>query len=161
MAGPGGVVGVGRTGQGIMPGMPSLRVPLRLVLAVLLALAAAACGGQEQPAPSGDRPVLAVPDNPSVASAVADPRSPRIISVVVTDGKRTGDVGVVALQPNVPVRLVVISDDADTVLVQGYDLRALATADVPVQLDFIADQPGQFAVVLEDSGLELTRLKVG
>lgn len=143
-----------------MSGMPSLRTPLRLALGALLVVAAAACGGQEQPAPSGNRPVLAVPDNPSVASAVADPRSPRIISVVVADGERTGDVGVVSLRRNVPVRLVVITDDADTVLVQGYDLRTLATADVPVQLDFIADQPGEFAVLLEDSGLELTRLKV-
>lgn len=140
--------------------MPSLRTPLRLALVALLVIPAAACGGQQQPAPSGDRPVLAVPDNPSVASAVADPRSPRIISVVVADGERTGDVGVVSLRRNVPVRLVVITDDADTLLVQGYDLRTLATADVPVQLDFVADQPGEFAVLLEDSGLELTRLKV-
>lgn len=140
--------------------MPSLRPLPRLGLTLLVVLTTAACAGQQQPARSGDRPVLAVPDNPSVASAVADPRSPRIISVVVTGRERTGAVGVVSLRRNVPVRLVVITDDADTLLVEGYDLRAPATADVPVQLDFIADQPGEFAVLLEDSGLELTRLKV-
>lgn len=140
--------------------MPSLRAPLRLVLALLLTATVAACGGEE-PAPSGDRPLVAQPDNPAVASAVADPTAPRIISVVVTDGELTGDTGVVQVAPNVPVRLVVISDETDTVLVQGYDLRALATAEVPVQLEFIADQAGDFPVVLENSGTELTRLRVG
>ena len=142
-----------------MPRMPSLVATSRPVLAVLLALPLAACGGAD-PVPSGERPVVAQPDTPSVASAVADPTAPRIISIVVTDGQRTGDVGVVEVKRNAPVRLVVISDDADTVLVQGYDLRALATADVPVQLDFLTDRAGEFPVVLEDSGLELTRLRV-
>lgn len=140
--------------------MPSLVVRARPVLALLLAAPLAACGG-EDPVPAGDRPLVARPDNPAVASAVADPTAPRIISVVVTDGGLTGDTGVVSVKPNVPVRIVVISDETDTVLVQGYDLRALATADVPVQLDFLADRAGDFPVVLEDSGIELTRLRVG
>ena len=139
--------------------MPLPRACVRPALALLLALPLTACS-DEQPAPSGDRPVLAVPDNPSVASSVADPTSPRIINVVVTDGELTGDTGVVELERNVPVRLVVISDRSDTLLVKGYTLRALATAEVPVQLDFIVDDPGEFAVVLESSGIELTRLRV-
>jgi hypothetical protein len=145
--------------RGIMPVMPSLAVPSRAVLAVLLALPLAGCGGEE-PVASGARPVLAQPDNPSVASSVADPTSPRIVSIVVTEGRRTGDTGVVELEQNVPVRLSVISDRTDTLVVQGLDLNALATAEVPVQLDFIADRTGEFPVVLQDSGLELTRLRV-
>ena len=140
--------------------MPSLRAVARPVLTLLLLAPLAGCGGQE-PVVSGDRPVLAVPDNPAVASAVADPTSPRIVSIVVTEGELTGDTGVVELERNVPVRLVVISDEADRVLVQGYDLRALATAEVPVHLEFIAAKAGDFPVVLEASGLELTRLRVG
>lgn len=130
------------------------------MLALALALPLTACGG-EDPVPAGDRPVLARPNNPSVASGVADPTAPRIVSIVVTDGQRTGDTGVVELKRNVPVRIVVISDKTDTVVVQGYELRALATAEVPVQLDFIADRPGDFPVVLDGSDLELTRLRVG
>ena len=144
-----------------MRDMPSLALSSRPLLALLLVLSLGACGGGEDPRPSGDRPVLAEAENPSVADGVADPAAPRIINVVVTDGRRTGDTGVVEVDRNVPVRVVVISDRSDTLLVQGLDLRALATAEVPVQLDFVAERTGEFPIVLQDSGLELTRLRVG
>ena len=66
------------------------------------------------------------PDGPSVADSVDDPTAPRIVSVVVTGGELSGDTGTVPLERNVPVRLTVISDQAQTVLDEGYDLRALA-----------------------------------
>ena len=144
-----------------MTRMPSLAAAARPVLALLLALPLAACGEDEALRPSGERPLLVEPDNPSVASGVADPTAPRIISVVVQDGQLTGDTGVVELEQNVPVRLVVISDRADTVVVQGLDLTALAVAEVPVQLDFVASRTGEFPVVLDEAGTELTRLRVG
>jgi hypothetical protein len=136
-----------------------LRPALALLLAPLLAASLASCGGAD-PVPSGDRPVVVRPDNPSVASSVADPLAPRIISIVVEEGSTTGDTGVVELERNVPVRLVVITDDTDTVLVEGYDLRELAVAGSPVALEFLASRPGEFRVVLEDSGLLLTQLRV-
>lgn len=132
----------------------------RLLLGLLLVLPLAACSGEDA-VPSGDRPIVATADNPDVAPSVDDPSVPRLISIVVTDGRLTGDTGVVQVKRNVVVRLTVISDKADTVLVQGYGQRALATAEVPVQLEFLADEPGDFRIVLEDSGLELTRLRVG
>lgn len=144
---------------GIMAAMPSPALSLALSLAVSAALTLAACSGEE-PVPSGERPVVAQPENPSVASGIADPTAPRIVSVVVTKGRLTGDTGVVQLQRNVPVRLVVISDRSDTVVVQGLDLTALATAESPVQLDFLASRAGEFPVVLDDAGIELTRLRV-
>lgn len=140
--------------------MPSLAVCARCLLALLLALPLTSCGEDVGPVPSGARPILAEPDNPSVASGVADPTAPRIVSIVVTGTDLTGDTGVVELERNVPVRLVVISDRTDTVVVQGLNLTALATAEVPVQLDFLASRAGEFPVVLEGSGLELTRLRV-
>lgn len=139
--------------------MPSSRALVRLLMTVLLtALPAVGCG--EEPVASGDRPVVAVPDKPSVAESVEDPTAPRIVSIVITEGSTTGDTGVVSLQRNVPVRLTVISDVADTLLVEGYDLRAVATAGVPVQLDFLAATAGEFRVRLENSGLVLTTLQV-
>ena len=143
-----------------MVAMPSLAAPSRLALALLLGLPLAACGDDGPPVPSGDRPILVEPRNPSVASGIADPTAPRIVSIVVTNGRTTGDTGVVELRRNVPVRVVVISDQSDTLLVEGYGLRALAVAEVPVQLEFIADEAGEFPVLLENSGLELTRLRV-
>lgn len=142
--------------------MTSMRPPsmlLRPVLATLLVLPLAACGSGEV-RPAGERPLVVEPDNLAVASGVADPTTPRILSVVVEDGLTTGDTGVVEVKRNAPVRLVVISDQTDTLLVSGYDLRALATAEVPVQLEFIASRAGQFPVVLEKSGQELLRLRV-
>ena len=140
--------------------MPPLRTLVRPVLALLLTVPLSACGGGDA-VPSGERPLLVEADNPDVADAVDDPTAPRLVSIVVSDSKLTGDTGVVELRRNAPVRLVVISDRTDTVVVEGYDLTALATAEVPVQLDFIADQAGEFSVVLRDSGVELTRLRVG
>ena len=139
--------------------MPHLPPSSRLVLALLVALPLAACSG-EDPVPSGDRPVTVPADNPDVASAVADPSTPRIVSIVMSDGMLTGDTGVVEIRRNAPVRLVVISDETDTAVVEGYDLTALVTAEVPVQLEFIADEPGTFRVVLRESGVQLTTLKV-
>lgn len=146
--------------RGIMGAMPlPSRVP-RLAVSLLVAASLAGCGDAD-PVPAGDRPIVAQPDNPAVAPGVADPTAPRIISVVSTDGRLTGDTGVVQVKLNAPIRIVVISDETDTVLVKGYDLRSIATAEVPMQLDFIADEAGEFAVVLEESGRELTRLRVG
>ena len=143
-----------------MSRMPSLRATVRPLLALLLVLPLAACGGDE-PTPSGERPVLADAENPDIADGVDDSDTPRIVNVVVTEGELTGDTGVVQIPRNAPVRLVVISDETDTLLVQGYDLQALATAEVPVQLDFIADEAGDFPVVLQGSDLTLTTLRIG
>lgn len=142
-----------------MTSMPSLRATARPLLALLLVLPLAACGGEE-PTPAGERPVLADADNPDVADGVDDSDTPRIVSIVVADGELTGDTGVVQIPRNAPVRLVVISDETDTLLVQGYELQALATAEVPVQLDFIADEAGDFRVVLRESDRTLTTLRI-
>ena len=139
--------------------MPHLPPSSRLALAVLLAVPLAACGG-EDPVPSGDLPITVPADNPDVASAVADPSTPRIVSVVMNDDVLTGDTGVVEIRRNAPVRLVVISDETDTAVIEGYELSALVTAEVPTQLEFIADEAGTFRVVLRESGVELTTLKV-
>ena len=143
-----------------MTAMSLSRTAARSALALLLAVPLAGCGGSD-PVPAGERPVVVEADDLEVADSVADPTTPRIVSVVVEDGRLTGDTGVVEVRRNVLVRLTVISDRTDTVVVQGYGLEALATAEVPVQLDFLADRAGDFPVVLRDSGLEVTRLRVG
>ena len=144
--------------RGIMRPMPHLARSLRLPLALLLALATAGCGG-EDPAPAGDRPIVVPAENPDVASAVADPTTPRIVSIVANDGQLSGDTGTVEVKRNVVVRLVIISDEAGTAVVQGYDLEMLVTAESPAQLDFIANRAGDFPVVFE--GRTLTTLRVG
>lgn len=142
-----------------MTSMPSLRATARPLLALLLVLPTVACGGEE-PTPAGERPVLVDAENPDVADGVDDSETPRIVSIVVADGELTGDTGVVQIPRNARVRLVVISDETDTLLVQGYELQAIATAEVPVQLDFIAAEAGDFRVVLRESDRTLTTLRI-
>lgn len=128
--------------------------------ALLLALTLLGCGDDVDPEPSGAAPTVVAPSLPSVASGVTQAGVPQLVNVTVRDGVVTGAAGSIALATNTRVRLTVLADTADTLLVDGYDLRAKVTIDDPVQLAFIADRPGTFAVRLEKAGTVLTRLVV-
>lgn len=129
------------------------------LLALLLVLPVTACGSSEDPKPSGPRPVLVQPSQPNVASGVGRTEDRRI-SLIVTDGKVSGVTGTVEVPLNTSVRLTVTSDVPDVLVVEGYDARAQLTVNDPVQLTFIADEAGDFAVSLDRSKQVLTRLRV-
>ena len=131
----------------------------RAALSLLLALPLMACGGQD-PEPSGAFPPLASPNLPSVADGVSQLGVPDLITALVTAGQVTGVGGMVDVALNTPVRLTVLADVADVVLVRSYDLRAQLTIDQPVQVEFIADHVGDAQVVLEKTGVVLTTLRV-
>ena len=129
--------------------------------ALVVTLALAGCGDSVDPKPSGPAPVLVQPSLPSVASGIGQAGVPLPINVTVTGGSITGAAAVIDVRRNTRVRLTVLADVADRLLVKGYDLRAQVTVGEPVQLTFIADRSGTFDVVLEDAGTRLTRLVVG
>lgn len=129
------------------------------VLALLLVLPVAACGGGEDPKPAGPRPVLVQPSQPGVASGVGQ-SSERRISLIVNKGKVSGVSETVEVPLNTPVRLTVTADVADVLVVEGYEARAQLTVDEPVQLAFITSKAGEFTVSLEGSDQVLTRLRV-
>ncbi len=133
-------------------------MPLLLRLLSVLVLLSA-CGGVD-PQPSGLRPPRASPSLPSVADGVSQDGVPRLVNLVVTAGRVTGVEGVVEIGINTPVRVTVLSDVADVLLVRDYDLRAQLSVDQPTQLEFLAGRTGDAAVVLEQSGLVLTTLRV-
>ena len=139
-------------------GRPPRRAAVLLVLCTGLVLTG--CGADVDPEPSGRAPVVVRPSLPSVASGVAQAGVPRLINVGIEDGVLTGASGVVSVAQNTPVRLTVLTDTAERLLVRGYELRAQLTVDEPVQLAFIADRTGSYPVVLEESGTVLTTLEV-
>ena len=132
----------------------------RVLISLLLVLPLAACGEEADPLPSGAAPPLASPELSSVAEGVSQEGVPQLVNLVVTGGEVTGVGATVPIPLNTPVRLTVISDTADVLLVRGYDLRSQLTVGEPVQLEFIASKRGDAPVVLERSGTVLTTLRV-
>ncbi|MCW2713470.1 MAG: hypothetical protein JWN88_517 [Frankiales bacterium] len=136
------------------------RRPAGLLAAACLTLALAGCGDDEDPQPSGAFPPLASPSLPSVAEGVSQEGVPKLINLVVTGGAVSGVDSVVPVPRNTPVRLTVLADTADVLLVRGYDVRAQITVGEPVQISLLASRAGDAAVVLERTGTVLTTLRV-
>ena len=131
-------------------------VAVPLVLLVLLV----GCGAGSDPEPSGALPTEVAARLPAVADGVSQAGVPQLINLTVTGGHTTGVGSVVPVRLNVAVRLTVLSDTADVLLVRGYDVRVRLAIDAPVQLGFLATHAGSFDVVLENSGQVLTRLQI-
>lgn len=137
---------VGRTGAGL------------LLLGALVGCA------EEPPIVTTPRPVISSPNAPSVSSALPerpDRAIPQIVSVNALDGRVTGDTGQVPVRLGSVVRLTVLADVADVVVVEGYGQTIQTAVDRAVQLEVLADRAGSFDVRLRDSGQQLTTLVVG
>ena len=143
--------------------MPTTRVrtgrAATAVLLPLLGLTLAACSSAD-PTPNGPLPSLAVPSLPAVASNVAQGMVPRLIAVSIMDGQITGETGEIDVKVNTFVRITVLADVTDVLLVKGYDARQQVTVGSPTELEFLLKQTGRFDVVLEKSGLQIATLVV-
>ena len=144
-----------------MPALARLRPLSRPALVLVVAAALAGCGGGEDPEPGSRAPVLVRPSLPQVASGVTQDGVPLLVNVGYSEGSVTGASRSVSLRQNTPVRVTVISDKTDKVLVRGYEVREQLAVGQPVQVAFIADRVGTFEIVPEDTGTVLTRVVVG
>ena len=142
-----------------MPRRRTARLPVVAVPLVLLVLLVG-CSAGIDPEPSGALPTEVAERLPAVADGVSQAGVPQLINLTVMGGRTTGVDSVVPVHLNVAVRLTVLADTADVLLVRGYDIRVRLAIDAPVQLSFLAHQAGSFDVVLENSGQVLTRLQV-
>lgn len=130
-----------------------------LTSAVLLVLLTG-CGAGTDPQPKDALPIEVAASLPAVAEGVSQSGVPQLINLTVTAGRTTGVASVVPVRLNVAVRLTVLADTAEVLLVRGYGVRVRLATGTPVQLSFLAHQAGSFEVVLETSGRVLTRLQV-
>jgi hypothetical protein len=139
--------------------MPARAAVLLLVLP--LAVPALVGCADTPPAVSAPRPVLVSPNNPGVSTALPDRDTPQLVNVTLIGGQLTGDVGSVPVALDSQVRLTVVTDVSDTVVVDGFGQSLLTTVGQPVQLELVADRAGEFPVRLQQAGTVLTTLTVG
>ena len=144
----------------------------RLVFAGLAALIAVVAvvflaGG------SDDEPVTATTTATPTATATATPGegeeatptataepTPEAVEIEVEDGAVKGGVVDIDVKQGERARFAVSSDVADHVHVHGYDVLRDVAAGGVARFNFKADIPGVFEVELEESGLEIARLRV-
>jgi heme/copper-type cytochrome/quinol oxidase subunit 2 len=128
------------------------------LVAPVLAVALAACGG------GGDA-------NPSAAATTAGPAGSATTAAAGAAGAQTVQVTVAGTgvrtaerRVKVPldgkVRLEVTADRTDEVHLHGYDRKVDIEPGKPAVLEFTADVPGVFEVELEEAGLKLVELQV-
>ena len=149
-----GAEGAGRRAWKDLSVLRSLR---HLSFAVLLVGLVGCTGSASEPtsAPTSAAPSLSAdPGSPSAA-----PASPTA-SIVYVGGKVSGVQGRVKVALGSTVTLRVSSDVADEVHLHGYDKRVDVAAGGSAQLSFVASIPGVFALELERSGVELTKIQV-
>ncbi len=83
-----------------------------------------------------------------------------MVEIAYADGKASGVQGRVRPALGSTVTLRVSSDVADEVHLHGYDKRVDVAAGGSAELTFVASIPGVFALELERSGVELTKIQV-
>ena len=136
------------------------RAVTTLVAATFVTGVLAGCGDDADPEPSGAFPPMASPSLPSVADGVSQEGVPKLINLVVTGKTVSGVERTVPVPRNTPVRLTVVSDTSDVLLVRGYDVRTQLVVGEPAQVSLLASRSGDAAVVLERTGTVLTTLRV-
>ena len=144
--------------------MPAPSARAALVLTLLTAVPSlAGCAEEEAPVITSPRPDIASPNAPSVSTALPerpDRATPQLVNIVLEDGVATGDTGEVPVRLNSLVRLSVITDATDVVVVEGYGQTVQTQPDRAVQLEILADEAGSFPVRLQDGRTLLSTLVV-
>ncbi|MFP5218122.1 MAG: hypothetical protein ACLGIG_00080 [Actinomycetes bacterium] len=137
----------------------------RLAGAALVApLLLAGCGTDgeaDTAAPEVSATTASAEPSPSASETpTPTPDDAKTVTITVAGGEVTGAEARTPVEVGERVRLTITSDAPDEIHVHGYDITRALPAGQPVNVEFVADQPGIFAVELHDSRLVLTRLQV-
>lgn len=131
----------------------------RLLAAVVLLVAAAACSDSDDTGEPGS----ATPTRSDAASPSA-PASPgpdvELIEIAITGGRAEPPVERVSVAQGSTVRIVVTGDQPDELHLHGYDLEAQLAPGEPGVMEFVADQSGLFELETHESALVLLQLQV-
>jgi len=141
---------------------------LAVVLAVVLALALAACGDDDDGViDAGTTTTTEATTTTGAAepttTATTAPPAPEgaVIEIEVVGGEPVGGSQTVEVPAGDDVTIRVTADTVDEIHVHGYDLTAAVGPDAPAEIAFAAEIPGQFEVELHESGALLVQLVVG
>ena len=138
---------------------------IAVVIAVVAVIVLAGGGGDEDeptPATTAATPTAtATADDGEAATPEPTPEpTPEAIEIEVEGGEVTGGVADIEVQRGDTVRFAVRSDTADHVHVHGYDRFKDVGPGRPARFSFKADIVGIFEIELEDSAVEVARLRV-
>jgi plastocyanin len=99
-------------------------------------------------------------DTPEPESTPTPEPKPETLEIVVEGGKVKGGEATIDVEQGDQVRFTVKSDKADHVHVHGYDVLRDVAPGGTARFNFKADIPGVFEVELEDSHVQIARLRV-
>ena len=123
--------------------------------------------GNSQPYYDSARDVMVTPSQSGTVPYVGSSRgqsttaqTASTFELVVRNGRLVEGPGPIAVDHGSQVTMIVDSDVADQLRVDGYNLVAPVTAGQPMLLTFVAEQPGRFAYRL-GTGREIGVIEVG
>jgi hypothetical protein len=137
-----------------------------VALAAALALAGAACGGDDEDAasPTTESPATTAPPEtaPKPQPAPQPNRTPKVrtIRIFVAQGRPRGGIERPVLAQGERVRIVIRTDAGVEVHLHGYDITRPVRPGQPTQLAFKADIPGRFELELHHPDAVLAELEV-
>jgi hypothetical protein len=145
-----------------------------IVVALVVALAAVGCGGDDEASPSTatDTETVTLPTEtetetetetttqPTETTTAPKPETPVTIRITVRDGRTVGGIARPKVKKDDRVVLIVTSDVADEVHLHGYDLSRDVAPGQPARIAFRATIPGRFEVELEERGVQIAELTV-
>jgi len=132
-----------------------------VITAVLLGLALAGCGGDDEASTSTTTETTETQQTETTQTTTDEvPLGATVVRVVVVNGVPSGGIVRETVAKGDRVALVVTSDVADEVHVHGYDVSRDIAAGGTVQIRFKATLPGRFEVELEERGVPIAELTV-
>jgi len=132
-----------------------------VITAVLLGLALAGCGGDDEASTSTTTETTETQQTETTQTTTDEvPLGATVVRVVVVNGVPSGGIVRETVAKGDRVALVVTSDVADEVHVHGYDVSRDIAAGGTVRIRFKATLPGRFEVELEERGVPIAELTV-
>ena len=132
-----------------------------VITAVLLGLALAGCGGDDEASTSTTTETTETQQTETTQTTTDEvPLGATVVRVVVVNGVPSGGIVRETVAKGDRVALVVTSDVADEVHVHGYDVSRDIAAGGTVRIRFKVTLPGRFEVELEERGVPIAELTV-